>query len=306
MSQDNNNKQIKNTEHPFKNNQMPFPMKVLFSVLSLNFKVLGVVSPTLGGKLALRIFMTPPKFGTPRREKQLRDEATQYFIGIRNRQISVRSWGAGPTILLSHGWAGRSSQFHAFIGPLVAAGYRVVGFEIPGHGDSTGKRTNMLDVAHILSKVAEKEGPVEAIIGHSFGTGTTLLAIDKYKVKTNKIVLISAFSNVSFIINMFKELFDLRSSTVDAMKNIAMQRFATTYETSWNWDEISPLVTIESYQGEILLIHDDLDHEVPIEEALPLHQSVPRSKTLITSGFGHRRILMNNDVIQTTLDFITK
>jgi predicted alpha/beta-fold hydrolase len=153
----NNIAQENRSEHPFKNHQMPLPMRIFFSATTFSFKVLGVISPKLAGMLALRLFMTPPKFNTPKREQKLRDESVHSFIDIRDRQISVRSWGEGPTILLSHGWAGRSSQFHAFIEPLVAARYRVVGFEIPGHGDSTGKRTNMLDVANILAKVAAKE-----------------------------------------------------------------------------------------------------------------------------------------------------
>ena len=304
MSNENNKSNTKTGDHPFKNHQMPLPIQLFFTATTLTFKVLGAISPNLAGRLALRLFMTPPKFGTPRREKKLREESTHYFLNIRNRQISVRSWGEGPTVLLSHGWAGRSSQFHAFIDPLLSAGYRVIGFEAPAHGDSEGKHTNMLDVADILAKVAEKEGPIEAIIGHSFGTGTTLLAIDRYHVKTSKVVLISAYSEVAYIIKLFAELFELRQSTVDAMKQISLKRFASSYNAKWNWDDISPLKTIKSYKGELLFIHDDQDHEVSLSEAIPLHQSVPTAKTLITSGFGHRKILMNKEVIETTLEFI--
>ena len=304
MSNENNNSNTKTGDHPFKNHQMPLPMRLFFTATTLSFKVLGAISPNLAGRLALRLFMTPPKFGTPKRELKLRKESTHYFLNIRNRQISVRSWGEGPMVLLSHGWAGRSSQFHAFIDPLLSAGFRVVGFEAPAHGDSEGKRTNMLDVADILAKIAEKEGPIEAIIGHSFGTGTALLAIHRYQVKTSKVILISAYSEVAFIINMFANLFGLRQSTIDAMKQIALNRFATTYNAKWNWDDISPLKTIKSYQGKLLFIHDDQDHEVPLSEATPLHQSVATAKILITSGFGHRKILMNKEVIDATLLFI--
>jgi len=293
-------------DHPFKNHQMPLPMRLFFSTLTLLFKVLGFVSPKLAGKLALHYFMKPPNFGIPRKEKVLRDSASLEFIEVRGRKISLRSWGDNdaPTVLLSHGWGGRCTQLHAFIKPLTDAGYRVLGFDVPGHGDSEGNKTNMLDVASIISEIEEKEGSFEAIIGHSFGTGTTLLAIDKFKVKAKKVVLIAYFSDVHFIIKIFGELFDLRKSTLKVLQETALKNFKNTYGTSWNWDEVSPINTVKSYTGKLLLIHDDKDHEVPYAQAELLQKAAPQAETLTTSGFGHRKILMNKQCIKATVAFV--
>lgn len=293
-------------DHPFKNHQMPLSMRLFFSGATFMFKVLGVVSPKLAGKLALRFFMTPPKFGTPRKEKTLRESATLKFIKVRDRDISVRSWGkeTAPIVLLSHGWGGRCTQFHAFIKPLVDAGYRVIGFDVPGHGDSGGKRTNMMDVAFVISKIEKEEGAFEAIIGHSFGTGTALLSIDKYNVKTKKVILIAYFSDVLWITELFGELFELSQSTIKAMRQVALEKFAHTYGITWKWEEVSPLQTIKSVTGEVLLIHDDKDHEVPYRQAEPLQKVVPQAKLMTTSGFGHRKILMNKKVVVRVVSFI--
>lgn len=293
-------------DHPFKNHKMPLPMRLFFTGTTWTFKVLGAVSPKLAGRLALRLFMTPTRFPTPRKEKPLRESAKLEFYTIRDRQISVRSWGDenAPTVLLSHGWGGRSSQFHAFIGPLVEAGYRVVGFEIPGHGDSTGKHTNMLDVSSILAEVAKKQGPLKAIIGHSFGCGTTLLAMDRYGVDPEKIVLVSCFRDVCWITEIFGEVFGMRESTLEAMRQLAQKKFAHTYGPPWTFDEISPINTLPKVKVDIFMIHDDQDHEVPYEQPLELHSIVPHAKFLTTSGFGHRKILMNKECVQATLDFI--
>lgn len=293
-------------DHPFKNHQMPLPMQLYFSGITATFKILGAISPTLAGKLALRLFMTPPNFGIPRRERKFREEATLTFINVRNRNISIRSWGQhdAPVVLLSHGWGGRCTQLHAFIKPLVEAGFRVVGFDVPGHGDSTGKTTNMLDVASVISEIAKTEGPFEAIIGHSFGTGTTLLSIDKFKVETKKVILIAYFSDVFFIIDLFGELFSLRKSTLKSMQQTALRKLANTYGASWDWDEISPINTIKSVQGDILLIHDEKDHEVPYSQAEPLQEAAPHAKVLTTSGYGHRKILMYKECVGATVDFI--
>ena len=293
-------------DHPFKNTRMPLAQRIAFSGIRLSFKVLGIVSPSLAGRLALRLFMTPTRFRTPRKEQALRESSTLKFTTVRDRKIAVRTWGDNnaPTVLLSHGWGGRCTQFHAFIPPLLDAGYRVVGFDVPAHGDSEGKRTNMMDVASVISEIAKDEGPFEAIIGHSFGTGTALLSIDKYQVETKKIILIAYFSDVIWITNLFGEAFDLRKSTLEAMRNIALKEFKHTYGIQWAWQDISPLETIKSFEGEILLIHDEKDHEVPYEQAKRLQNVAPHAQVMTTSGYGHRKILMYKKVVEATLDFI--
>ncbi len=304
-------------DHPFKNHRMPLSMRLFFSGTTLLFKVLGVISPTLAGKLALRLFMTPTRFKTPRKEQALRESSKLTFITVRDRKISVRSWGEdnAPVVLLSHGWGGRCTQFHAFIKPLVDAGYRVVGFDVPGHGDSEGKRTNMMDVALVISEVykeinsqktSQEDQPFEAIIGHSFGTGTVLLSIDRLKVKAKKVILISSFPDVIWITNLFGEVFELSKTTLNAMRRVAHEKFKETYGITWTWDDISPLQTIKSFKGELFLIHDEKDHEVPYEQGKLLHDATPHAQTMITSGFGHRKILMNKKVIEAVLAFIQK
>ncbi|MDX2506616.1 MAG: alpha/beta hydrolase [Gammaproteobacteria bacterium] len=294
------------TEHPFKNTHMSMAMQLFFSGATFTFKILGAVSPVLAGKLALRFFMTPPRFGTPKREIKLREEATLTYLNVRNRNISIRTWGPdnAPTVLLSHGWGGRCTQFYPFIAPLVEAGYRVLGFDVPGHGDSSGKRSNMLDVASIISEISKTEGPFEAVIGHSFGTGTALLAIDKYQVETKKVILIAYFSDVFWVIEIFGQLFSLRESTLEAMRQAALKKFVNTYGVAWKWEDISPMQTIKSVKGDILLIHDEKDHEIPYKQASPLQKVVPQAKVMTTSGYGHRKILMYKNCIETVVNFI--
>lgn len=297
-------------DHPFKKSNMPFPLKVFFSLTTLLFKVLGVISPKLGGKLALNLFMKPPNASAPKREESIREKAILSYRNFGDREIAVWVWEDDsshkntPTILLSHGWAGRTSQFLEIIQPLVAAGYRVVGADIPAHGDSTGTKTNILDASQVLSEIAKEFQPLDAIICHSFGTGTTLLALDKFEIETPKIVLIGAYSRISFIIDLFSEVFNFNQATKDAMQQAGTEKFADSYGITWDWENIAPVNTIKSYSGKVFFIHDEEDYEVPMEEVSELHQSKTDAQILITNGLGHRRIMRNKEVVNEVMKFI--
>ncbi|MES9847744.1 MAG: alpha/beta fold hydrolase, partial [Candidatus Thiodiazotropha sp.] len=145
MNEDSNIQASEN--NPFTHQQLPLGVRLFLNTARIVFRVTGWVSPRLGGVLALRLFMTPPRFPIPRREMQVRESASLTRHEIHGETIAVRSWGEGPSVLLCHGWGGRGTQFFALIEALAAAGYRAVAFDAPAHGDSSGKRTNMLKVA---------------------------------------------------------------------------------------------------------------------------------------------------------------
>ena len=55
--------------------------------------------------------------------------------------------GAGPRILLVHGWGGHAARLRRYVRPLNAAGFRVVAFDAPGHGGSGGGPVSLPEIA---------------------------------------------------------------------------------------------------------------------------------------------------------------
>ncbi|MCU7845758.1 MAG: alpha/beta hydrolase, partial [Candidatus Thiodiazotropha sp. (ex Monitilora ramsayi)] len=251
------------------------------------------------------LFMTPPSVSIPRRELAIRDSADLKMQRIMGETIAVRIWGEGPTVLLCHGWGGRGTQFFTLIEALVASGYRVVAFDAPAHGDSSGRRTNMLEVTRTISVIAEKEGPIDAVIGHSFGCGTALLAIDRYRLPSNKVVLFSCFADTLWITEQFAQAFGISEAVILAMRDVAMHRFADHFDTPWDWLQLSPVNTIRQVQGDLLLIHDTQDAEVPYSHALKLMEIVPDAKLLTTERLGHKKILKNRTCIDACIEHIS-
>ena len=104
-----------------------------------------------------------------------------------------------PTVVLAHGWTLTRESWLPVVGPLVAAGVRVVTYDQRGHGESSPLRgaasVRMLgdDLAAVLDVVAP-HGPV-VLGGHSMG-GMTVMAYaglhpDDFRSRVGGVVLVS-------------------------------------------------------------------------------------------------------------------
>ncbi|MET0010386.1 MAG: alpha/beta hydrolase [Candidatus Thiodiazotropha sp. 6PLUC9] len=300
------NQQKQPTGNPFSSHKFPLKVRLFFAVTRFFFSALGSIAPTLAGKLALPLFMTPPRFPSPRREMAIKEKGKQHYKTIDGNRIAIYTWGEGPAVLLSHGWGGRSTHFYALIELLVSAGYQVVAFDAPAHGESSGKRTNALDVTSALVAVAGSLDSIKVLIGHSFGCGTALLAIDGFEIKVEKLILFSCFEDIYWITNQFGEAFAMNEKVTAAMRDEAHRRYLNRFDKPWEWHQLSPINTIQRIKTEILMLHDQQDQEVPYQHAENLIAVSADAQLVTTSGLGHKKILRDKAVLQTCLDFIQK
>ncbi|MCG7981206.1 MAG: alpha/beta hydrolase [Candidatus Thiodiazotropha lotti] len=290
--------------NPFTSHKFPLRVRLFFATARTLFGILGRVAPTLTGKLALRLFMTPPRFPARRRESVAEQNSDHQFQQINGQRIAVYRWGEGETILFSHGWGGRGSHFHALVELIVEAGYQAVTFDAPAHGQSGGKRTNMLEVTNILVALAESLGPLKAVVGHSFGSGIALLAMNRFQVDAEKLILFSCFDDIYWVTDQFGEAFGMNSEVIGAMRDEAQRRYAKHLGKTWQWRDLSPLKTIQTIEHEILLLHDRQDLEVPYRHAENLLAVAGQARLHTTSGLGHKKILRDQSCLQACLAFI--
>jgi pimeloyl-ACP methyl ester carboxylesterase len=80
---------------------------------------------------AFGLFTQPRRHERSAAERALLAEAECSFVSYGAEQLAVWSWGSGPAVLMVHGWEGRGSQFHSFMPPLSASGFRVVAMDCP-------------------------------------------------------------------------------------------------------------------------------------------------------------------------------
>jgi pimeloyl-ACP methyl ester carboxylesterase len=271
---------------------------ISLQILARIFRILEKVSPRMAGRLALYLFLHPPRHQRPEREQKCYDAAKRSFIQVEGHKVAVFEWGEGPIVWIMHGWAGRASQLSSFIKALVASGYKVIGMDAPGHGDSDGKESSVILFEHSLEALYKKYGKAYAYIGHSLGGAVGFFAM-KNKIPFEKYIAISSPTIAELILHEAFDKLGAGQKSIDAMCELIQERVGAPFVeyTATYWAQFAPDIPI-------LIIHDKNDKEAGILHAETQHKLLPQSELYITEGLGHVRILRDEKVIQKVLSFI--
>lgn len=264
---------------------------------------LGRLAPAFAARVGYRLLSTPPYAKERPWQEQLRDTATaSRRVEIGDGSVAVFEWGAltRPTILMVHGWGGRATHLGRMIEPLVARGFRVVAFDAPAHGHSSGKRTDLIAYAAAIHAVAQASGRLHAIIAHSFGAAMALLAMRDWGTDTQRLVLISAFEHCRWFCDAFGRYAGLSPAVVDRMRQMLVERHGGRVD----WNRMSVAEMLRTTNRPTLLVHDEDDGEIPFSHSIALLQSAPNATMHVTRGFGHHRLLGQATVIDRIGAFI--
>ena len=265
----------------------------MLASIRLFFAVLGRLSPALAGRLAAQLFARPRRHARPARESELIARGTRVALPDG---LHATAWGAGPTVLLVHGWEGRGAQLGAFVDPLVAAGYRAVALDGPAHGDSPGVTTTGPEFAQALLATRDAVGPLAAIVGHSFGGFTSLLAVSR-GLPTERVVTIGTPASVPEVLRDFLRLIRLPDRALPSMI-AALEARVHAPMASFEVEAFAPTVDVP-----VLVVHDTDDREVPYADGQRLAE-VFGARLMTTNGLGHRRILYAPEVVGAVVEFI--
>lgn len=279
----------------------PIKIPLVLRIIRWSFPKLEKISTRLSGWYFERIFFTPFRYKTPAKEMEAEVTARLFSITAAGKKIQCYQWGEDqkPYVLVVHGWAGRSTQFRKFIPQFNEAGYRVIGFDGPAHGKSEGKRTSIAEFEEVMKAIATTKGYPEAIIAHSFGGGASLFAIAKgFPVK--KLINIASPTIADRIIQSYLNAIGGSWKTGENFKALIQQRHGKPFE------EYTALVMIRHVPSDLnlMLVHDEDDKEVEIIHVHELIKVFPSARLLLTKGLGHNRILKDEAVISTCVDFV--
>jgi pimeloyl-ACP methyl ester carboxylesterase len=268
-----------------------------------------LISPRAGAAVALPLFA---HVGRPRAvhaddapTMSLARRRSVRIPGVDRRGVDVvvYEWGRGPrTIVLSHGWHGRASQFSALVRELVAEGYRVLAFDGPAHGDSGGRRAYLVDWLDVYAELQRRYGAFDAMIGHSFGGLATLVGVAE-GVDAARVVTIAAPADADELFRGFQRML----GHSDAVRARLRERFASRFFPG----DPDPFARLSAVRRPLppgvplLVAHDRGDRVVPFGEAERIAAATPGATVLTTVGLGHNRILAADVVLDAVVDFAT-
>lgn len=258
-------------------------------------------SPPLARRLAVELFRLTPERRRPKdtERRTLASAKTGLLTTPRGAHVRYRAWGRGPTVIGVHGWGGRGGQFHRYVRPLLNRGYRVVAFDAPGHGDSPGRRSDLVLMAEALTTVA-KRFPPHAIIAHSLGAAAAGLAM-RDGLDVERLILVSPSLVPSrYPLDFLKNTFDFGTDDIQRTQLAFEARVGRRLEDTSTLDNLTA-----HPPKHLLLIHDTGDTITPLEPVERLAQTLEaRASLTTTEGLGHYRILGAPVTIDATTRFL--
>lgn len=241
-----------------------------------------------------RAFLTP--YTRPPRDWELPVLERAERITLRFGLSALR-WGQGPTVLLMHGWEGRPTQFAKIIETLVDAGYTAVALDGPAHGRSPGDEAHVGLFARAVLEAAAELPPLKAVIGHSMGAASVLLAM-QLGLRAEAVVSIAGPARLLGVLRGFARHLNLPPR--------ARAAFIRKVER----DVGLPVAKLDvsGYQLEVpgLIVHAEDDRLVPSSEAQVIHDAWFDSRLLMLEQGGHQRVLADPRVVAGVLDLLKR
>ena len=252
-------------------------------------------------KKVYQAFFSPGKYEVKSSDREILEWGNNYRLPYEGGELAVTTWGSsGPTALLMHGWGGARAQMTGFVDPLLFAGYRVVAYDQPAHGDSTGRMTNLLEIAPTMNLIAKQEGPFDAILAHSFGTLIASYALTQLNLPTPaKLVYFGAFNQLLESLPRFQVLAKLSDEIMDGLRTMINENFGKDVLDAITNEKLAPQIELPA-----LMFHDAADNVTPVEDSRAVARAWKSAQLIETEGLGHRGALQSPVIHEQVVRFL--
>jgi pimeloyl-ACP methyl ester carboxylesterase len=271
--------------------------RLLRRLLQANFRALGRLAPAASDKWAATLFSTPRRRRRPPEPGTPGLSAERFRVTSGDVELAAWSWGQGPAVVLSHGWNGNAAQLSSFIRPLLDAGFRVVAFDQPAHGHSTGRRTNLPQMAQALQSMVRAVGPLHAVVAHSLGATAASLALFDH-LPAQRAVLVAPPAAPPYFAQRLAQYLGLSPERTEGMlaqlqRNVGIHLDSLDIRSIAGW-----------MRQPVLILHDVQDREVPFAHGRAIAEAWPNARFVPLERLGHTRPLSDAGVVRQAVDFV--
>jgi pimeloyl-ACP methyl ester carboxylesterase len=252
----------------------------------------------LDGKTIALEYITPRSRRRIFRQVDTSVPCVREQIPFEGGQISIRSWGNGEIVLLVHGWSGNQSDMFDFVPFITQKGFRAVTFDLPAHGESSGKTASLDHMAAGIIAVGTHLGGVHGVIAHSVGCAATSIAISKGALNPARATLLGPPESYEQFARQYGRARGLDEAGVDSMIQALKDDGIRVALFS------SELVAKFDFPG--LIVHSVDDDIIPFAVGQHVARSWPGCRLIEVDQLGHRGILKDHNVVNLVSEFITE
>lgn len=269
--------------------------------------------PAAAGDAAFRIFCTPSLSERRASDYCKLSERARFHLrhagwhrvptpvgDVQAYRLEPEAATPAGVVLLVHGWTSEAAFMTALAEPIRRSGFRVVLFDLPAHGRSPGRTTNLIECSRATLAVAESFGPIHAIVAHSFGGMVSLLAAEgnapmPRALRTKHVVLVACPNRLSDVTREFAERWGLTDAARRAFER-RLERVGSRPISRYSTVEL-----LGSSACRALVVHARDDEEVPFRCAEEIVAAHPAAQLLAVEGLGHRSILYAPPVVRSVV-----
>lgn len=275
--------------------------QLIFKTMGLGINFYALFSKKRAGQKVYQLFTTPPKPQLREKELDFLTTATRFDSERGGRKIVEYHWGVegSPYILLSYGWGYNSGRWRYFVGPLVEAGYRVIAYDPPGHGQAVREQLDFVNNVDIIAALIRHYGRPEIMIGHSFGGSSSVqaMAVLPQSLHPQRMVVMGAFSNAqTSVFRSLKNGLGLTASVYQVFENCIQTAAGHRFRSFDIGRGTAALGHIAA-----LIVHDPQDKVTSGNQALGFHAYWPGSALYLPLGAKHH--LGTPRVTKAIIDF---
>ena len=255
------------------------------------FGVAGRLLPRTTERQGARLFLTPPR---PRARHGMPGDVLE----LGGHRVRARISGAGPTVVLLHGWGGSRADMATLAEAIAHAGFRAVSIDLPAHGESPQRETSVVEWIHVLAGAERALGPLHAIVAHSLGATAALLAVGE-GVRTGGIVAFAPTVGPDFHIARRARHLGIPVARVPGMLRELVVRVGRSIE------DLDVRSVASRVRVPVLLMHATEDRAVPREHGKAIAAALPACELVEAPGLGHRRILSAAASVERAVRFVS-
>jgi alpha-beta hydrolase superfamily lysophospholipase len=276
----------------------------------------GVVSPRVAGRMAFRLFSTTGAAAPRGKAKALYDisqgqmrQAEERLLPVPDGHVATHHFppagvANGRRYLVVHGWGSRIDYMQSLVSALRQTGAQVVGLDLPGHGNSSGRVLTVPMAIDAIDAAWRQFHGFDAMIGHSFGGFCAAMAAagpEDWVTRRlpQKLVLIAAPVAA-------KHIFDGYAGTMGFSARVHREMERAVQTVTGRPIEFFAADAMLATQPRlpVLVLHAEDDKEVSADAACLYADAGPQVRLEWVNGFGHRRIVNSPAAISKVVEFL--